>query len=150
MGKLLFLDIDGVLTSRRSKTAFDSWQVWDPVAVQIITNICRDFGAKIVFTSDWRLRPEELNEALRGSSLLHYLHKHSYTPRKFAGRGREVEVWLETYRQGEDYVIIDDCKEHFTGSYLKNLVFTDLDEGLTYKNYLEILEVLKCVSSLVH
>lgn len=47
--RLLFLDIDGVIVSARTK-----FLSFDPVAVQLIKELCMEHGFKIVCSSTWR------------------------------------------------------------------------------------------------
>lgn len=55
--RIIFLDIDGVLTSLRTCTTLDGgglWTEFDPVGVAIIKRLCENHNYKIVISSTWK------------------------------------------------------------------------------------------------
>jgi hypothetical protein len=51
---ILFLDIDGVLISSRSRLAKADYPAFDPVSCGLVEKVSRHCGAKLVICSAWR------------------------------------------------------------------------------------------------
>ena len=137
---VIFLDIDGVLQPPDSQTRFrrnleklrrvladelddasyldfDKYDLgaiyhdWDKGAVERLRNLCEDFGAEIVVSSDWRLRKPV--SVLKAYFRVHRLHGH-VTDKTSEGEGAphyragEVKDYLDSHPEIERFVIIDD------------------------------------------
>ena len=56
--KILFLDIDGCLNSKRTETAYGKDRTienLDPIAIGLIQEVVNETGCLICLSSDWRL-----------------------------------------------------------------------------------------------
>ena len=146
--KILFLDFDGVLNSVRSATAFGGypWHVneealklFDLVAISLIRKLCEECNVKIVVSSTWRLSYScsQLAEWLD----LPIIDKTPNT--KFSGfRGADIQSYLDSnLDKVSKYAILDDDSDMLETQ--KNyFVQTDAKEGLSYRNYLKLTELL--------
>jgi hypothetical protein len=147
MNKILFLDIDGVLNSRRSCVATGNFPIdlssksilhFDWIAINLIKKICKDTKAKIVLSSTWRnICPKE--DFIR----FFRLPIIDITPRYLSSiRGEEISMWLrENNHKVEKYVIIDDSSD-ILKSQEPFFVKVNEEEGFSYKNYLDVLKLL--------
>lgn len=134
--KYIFLDIDGVLN-------YDLWYVddrnpgnlngeegdLDPLCINRIINICKQTGAKVVISSDWRLSwyGTQLRLGRLGLDENYVVDK---TPERIwitvpgfdRSRGAEIDDWLQLHPECTSYVIIDDrtdFKEHQQPYFIK-------------------------------
>lgn len=154
--KVLFLDVDGVLNSRRSAVAFGKfpWDVepadlplFDNVAIGFIRKLCKETGCKIVLSSTWRGK-EGMTEKIARVLDLPIIDK---TPHKIAGkRGHEIQAWLdamagrhpELQTAGIDYAIVDDDSDMLEDQK-PFFVQTCGQDGFLLKHYDALLEILK-------
>ena len=144
--KILFLDIDGVLNSKRSAVAFSHfpWTVkgrdlqrFDKVAVALIRKVCLKTGALCVLSSTWRNHTwwEQIGPALKLPIL-------DRTPDKIgAVRGKEIDMWLEAHPEVHTYAIVDDDRDMLE-EQKPFFVQTDNNNGLTLQNYDALIKIL--------
>lgn len=150
---VLFLDIDGVLNSKRSTLAsMLGYLPYPPmskqaipaaihdidwVAVGLVATLCKRYNAKIVLSSAWRetFTVEYLAEQF-GLPIIDATDTESDT------RGNQIQRWLDKHPEVEFYAIVDDNsgmlslqKDHF--------VQTDFDEGLTLADFKDLCTVLE-------
>ena len=149
MRRIVFLDIDGVLNSKRfhrerdeacpeSESTYDlDWQL-DCVAVARLNRLIAATEAKIVISSSWRtlLDPSELKRILVEHGLLAEII--GATPHKapemlarygsFNVRGHEIDYWLRKHPDVDRFVILDDDAD--MDMHSNRLVQTDCAEGL--------------------
>jgi len=131
MARIIFLDIDGVLTSRRSARQFGHYRSFLQSSVEALSYILESTGAQIVISSSWRigrtlddLREVFNQQGIDGSRII------DVTPTSMGVRGHEIDSWLRTTSVPvESFVIIDDNSDmaHHTG----RLVRTTFEDGLT-------------------
>ena len=144
--KILFLDIDGVINSIRSAVAFggypwdvkpESIKLFDPVAITLIRKLCDKTGCKIVLASVWRHSVG--HEALKLAIDLPMIDS---TPIVHMGssRGEEIAKWLEK-NIVKKYAIVDD-DTNMLENQLPYFVKVDSKNGLSYENYLALLNLL--------
>ena len=154
--RIIFLDIDGVLQPTSSQKRFkhdlaalreslaerfgaeyrevneyDLGAVvhdWHAGAVARLRALCEDHGARIVVSSDWRLRRSV--DQLRALFRLHDLH-HLVVDRTLDAsrpphyRAGEVKQYLDTHSEIERFVIIDDgYRTEFDGLFPEQFVHT--------------------------
>ncbi|HEU4409050.1 MAG TPA: HAD domain-containing protein [Polyangiaceae bacterium] len=113
--RVLFLDIDGVLNSTRTRPADPQSLVdWlEPACVTALDAIVAATGAAVVVTSSWRIgrTRDELAAALAARGFRGRVA--GVTPDLRAarlGRDDEIEAWLRAEGAGvEAYVIVDDA-----------------------------------------
>ena len=135
--KIIFLDIDGVLTSLRTCVALDGgglWTEFDPVGVAIIKRLCENHNYKIVISSTWRWgNADRLHEQLTKHNLKQFLHEDWRTELLNTNRGAEVHRWLSKHPETLEYLIFDDDSD-FTDEQKPNLILTDPMNGITDEN----------------
>lgn len=154
MNKIIFLDIDGTLNSRKYITKVDflfddpQYQI-DPEAVERLNAITSLTGASIVVSSTWRHAFYELNPPgnfVRGKPVLKRFNLKelqdcmaSYNIEAFVldattypdiGRSSEIRLWLEEHHidlvTGEYVILDDEILEGFEG----HTVRTIFEDGL--------------------
>lgn len=144
--KILFLDIDGVLNSRRTSVAFNGYPhsfdgtdmaKFDHVAIALIQQLCHETDCSIVLSSDWRLT----NTAHEAANALD-LPIMDITPNLNVKRGLEINAWLSDHPEVTTYAIVDDRADMLAEQAL-NFVRTDDLIGLTLTNYLDLKYILK-------
>ncbi len=128
---VIFLDVDGVLTSERCNGYYD-FDLW---AVNFFLWACEQSGAKIVMSSAWRNLPraKEWFTEMFGK----HLHKDWRTGGKDWHRGDEIDEWLEQHPEVDNFVIVDDTIHGLEG-HKANLVFTSYCDGLLTKHMYDI------------
>lgn len=143
---VLFLDIDGVLCTKRAQQAnrmLKQWQAFDPIAIQMIKNLCDDYQLRIVASSTWRIGGNDVFnlKLILGTHGLDptYFWKDWATPRiDSASRGKEIRQWLDKHPTVTRFLIFDDIIYDFDDDdvdLLKRVILTDEDDGITAKNY---------------
>lgn len=143
--KILFLDIDGVLNSKRTSVAFDGYPHsfspkdmarFDMVAVALIRRLCQVTGASVVLSSDWRY--DHSAHAVANGLDLPVM---DVTPKLPGIRGLEINAWLAAHPEVEQYAIVDDIASMLE-SQQTHFVKTDDECGLSLRNYLDLLRIL--------
>jgi hypothetical protein len=154
--KVLFLDIDGVLNSRKYLKFCVTQGILpddkiDPEAVARLNQITAATDAKIVVSSTWRL-PYVWNKQL--DRLVALLQKNGIkgdiigmTPdhQRSHGRGGEIQDWMRRCKldgiQIETFVILDDDND--MGDLDKFLVQTTFSDGLLDTHVQAAIDLLK-------
>lgn len=139
--KALFLDIDGVLNSRRTEVAFGGYPHdfsehdmarFDWVAVGLIRKLCRETGAQIVLSSTWRLH-FTVAEVAAGLDLP-IVDATPDSPAGYDGRGHEIAAWLADHPEVTHYAIVDDLAV-MRREQAAHFVQTNDECGLTLDDY---------------
>ncbi|GAB90173.1 HAD domain-containing protein [Gordonia rhizosphera] len=103
--KVLFLDIDGVVNSRRSSVRSGRIVGIDPQLADRVGRIIAETGCKVVLSSTWRLWEENVAEVRAAVTPELY----GMTPSiPFGRRGDEVQRWLADHPEVTRYAIVDD------------------------------------------
>lgn len=143
--KVIFLDIDGVLNSRRSCCAFGNFPhgytpeqlaKFDWVAVGLVRKACAQSGAQIVLSSAWR----KIYDWQEGAKAL-TLPIIDKTPSMTGIRGLEINAWLAAHPEVTGYAIIDDNSDMLP-EQMANFVHTDERDGFLLKDYERLLNIL--------
>ena len=136
---VLFLDIDGVLCTRRAHLTLGKrqgiWYMWDPVGVDAVRQAC-EAGAKICVSSTWRFHPEDLFKQLDAHDLRKYLLDDWKTiDLRCNGkwRGDEIAEYLSRYPEIDSYRILDDDIDMLDNQFKKHIK-TDTEEGMSSDN----------------
>lgn len=123
MTKIIFLDIDGVLngydyymSDRCTGNLNGEEGDIDPFGAERINRICRETGARIVISSDWRINwPHCIDRIERGGIekglIVDKTPEHmwlEHAPESYKSRGSEIQDWLSQHPECTSYVIIDD------------------------------------------
>lgn len=147
---IVFLDVDGVLTSFRTRIGLGSisgnMKVWDPVACGFLNRLCYKSNTRIVICSDWR----------RGRTRKHFeelLYYNGIDPNwlypgeawktevTYQVRGEEVDLWLKQNPEWDNWVVIDDDNHYFSHQQ-SHVVATEGLEGMTSKDYKRTCRIL--------
>lgn len=134
--KVLFLDIDGVLNSRKWFGSLHATIVaakypeehFDPAAVARVNAIVERTGAVICVSSSWRLGRSvaELGELLATQGIRAEVV--GATPVDFRARGLEIARWLAEHPEVTVYAILDDDSD--MRQLARQHVKTDFEDGL--------------------
>ncbi|CAH1232557.1 hypothetical protein PAECIP111891_07042 [Paenibacillus allorhizoplanae] len=131
--KIIFLDIDGVLVTTNSLIPSDKYfgNKFDPISVRYLIDILNATDAKIVISSSWREGRTlvQLQSIFKANGIDDCII--GLTP-SFNGetiRGKEIKAFLDTCRDVECFVIIDD--EEKMGELEPFFVETDFRTGIT-------------------
>ena len=102
--KVIFLDIDGVLNSKKTPNPRELPYIVDRRLLRIFLRMVTRARAKVVLISDWRHDPAGLFSArywgVRYVDIVPYLPKRS--------RGEQIFLWLRKHPNVKRYVVIDD------------------------------------------
>lgn len=147
--RILFLDIDGVLNSRRSSLYYQQdvdgllvirdgnpFADLDWVAVNMIKFLCTKQQVKLVLSSSWR---ETWDLGTLGQKL--GLEFYDATDTGCGTRGEQIQRWLDTHPEVTEYAIVDD-NSGMLQSQKDHFVQTDFDEGLTYADWKRLRDIL--------
>ncbi len=134
MNKIIFLDIDGVLNSNLGNNGHEKeisdGTLIDPEKIQLLSELVKNTGAKIVLHSGWKFWFDSNLHPLRKEAyhLLKLLRREniaidSVTPdhsteeikrnKKFSlVKATEILAWLEEHEEVEEWIVIDDLDLH--------------------------------------
>ena len=149
--KVLFLDFDGVLNSRRYLRTADPYGVaLDPTRMELLGQIVAATDARIVLTTSWRVHwepdPATCNDTGREIHAIFARHGLSIldkTPQLPQGREQEIRCWLEQHPETTAYVVLDDrllgadfLADHFvmTANHRDGLDQADVQKTITLLN----------------
>jgi HAD domain in Swiss Army Knife RNA repair proteins len=156
--KVLMLDIDGVLNSARTchvhggpsefeglpkgngfPHSFDKEDMkkFDHIAIGLIRQLCIETQCSIVLSSSWRIG-RTAHECANGLDLPIF----DKTPSLADVRGAEIKAWLDAHPEVETYAIVDDDSDMLE-SQKDYFVQTDGQEGLSYKNFVTLRDILQ-------
>ena len=159
MTNIIFLDIDGVLTSDRVHRARNEiykdemncfLTQFDPVAIEFFNKISSKHDISFCLISTWKnnlgiayMIPHWIdtcfyNAGFRGKFLNELKtedeHEHS--------RSRGIELLMEDYPDS-NYIIIDDCDFDWTDHQRERWVMTDPDNGILLTHMKQIENLIK-------
>lgn len=144
--KVIFLDIDGVLNTRRGwSNRPKGWRYGlDRELYGKVVEIFEDFlvenpDVKIVLSSTWRRMPN-WKSRLKKESLIIYNRIIDVTPILDKDRGLEIKDWMDRHPEVTKYAIIDDDSD-MLDEQLPFFVHTTFKLGLT-KAHIKHLEEL--------
>lgn len=122
--KIIFLDIDGVITSPRTL----SWFNFDIYAVNFLRWLCVEVDIKIVISSTWRLNhSKQFFEAIFGN-IIHDDWK-TKSVRMDRRRGLEIDEWLSRHSEVTRYLILDDDSDMLENQ-IPSFIQTDSVNGM--------------------
>ena len=123
--KVLFVDIDGVVNSRRTKKNFEGFMTVDPAMAALVQRVVRNTGCEIVLSSSWRLYQYSRDEVERKVCKFADITSILYAPRGF-----EIKAWLTLHPEIQHYAILDDA-ESILPEQRANFFQTTWESGLT-------------------
>ncbi|MCK5020109.1 MAG: hypothetical protein KAS32_23850 [Candidatus Peribacteraceae bacterium] len=141
--KIIFLDIDGVLSSIDYMA--EGIHI-HPDKIKHVTRIVKETDAKIVISSTWRFNHgvKEFNEWFYRLGLRGYNTIIGMTPDLPGIRGAEIETWIKNNdprHEIESYVIIDDDSD-FLDYQLPYHVKTQTHYGITIMEADKAIDIL--------
>lgn len=132
--KVIFLDIDGVVTSVRANGFSDL----DPFTVNFISWCAEQGGWRIVISSTWRYGfPKEFWESIFPG----LIHDDWRTKSLRGFRGDEVLEWLSR-NEWDDYLILDDDHDFHPHQRFRT-IFTDPLNGMLYEHLQELMRLTR-------
>lgn len=125
--KVLFLDVDGVLNTTKSKSFYSLGKSY----LRRLSEVVEKTGCRVVISSTWRKDPFML-KVLRKRLQYRGIEIYGTTPIAKSGpRGAEIQAWLLDHEGSvEKYAILDDGVDMLQ-TQLPNFFQTDPDHGLT-------------------
>ena len=137
--KLLFLDIDGVLTSDETISRKEFLYTFSASCVWALNRILRDNKVKIILTSSWRtvFDAEKQYQIFRENGIIQ-LPGGQTNDFGYENRSLEIQDYLSK-RKVENYVILDDMKINgFEGHF----VLVNPSTGLTENDVEKVNRIL--------
>ncbi len=125
-------------------------EVFDPVAVSLLNNLCSRHGWKIVLHTSWvRILGGEYTQAhciVQGIKSEHF-HHDSYCNENINWRYSRVADWLNKHPEVTEYAIVDDepYQDDLFGGYKYpegmslHMILVNYYVGFTYETYNNIL-----------
>lgn len=98
---IIFLDVDGVLTSARCN-GFHDFDLW---AVTFLRWACKKGNAKIVMSSVWRNNRDA--KEVFGRTFGEFLHE-DWRTGNHGAREDEIDEWLSRHPEITEFIVIDD------------------------------------------
>ena len=163
MGKVIFLDIDGVLNSNFWNTdhqrEISDGKYIDIEKVKLLSELVNRSGALIILHSGWRfwfgadlkpLRPEaeyltslleKEGMAVAGMTPDLTTEEIRKTKRFSKVKADEILKWLEDHPETEKWVVLDDLELH-NDDIAKFQVMTDPEQGLTESDVEKAMGIL--------
>lgn len=151
--KVIFLDIDGVLNNEGYTLMLHDRLLGREQYLQLLRDLgempfdyrscillqklIHETKAKIVLSSTWRLSNTHI-EGIKKYAGIDIMDK---TPRLDTIRGREIQQYLNSHTEIENYVIIDDDSD-MLDEQMSHFVKCDGKVGFTDKEYKRCLELL--------
>lgn len=142
---VIFLDIDGVVTSARD----NGFRDFNLHVVHWLRFLCQESGAKIVISSTWR---HSHNEVFWKTIFGEYLHSDWRTPsgeRRLENglyvsriRGDEIAKWLAANLDVTSYWILDDDSD-FRDEQKPFHIKTDAYNGMLFESFMQLRDGLK-------
>lgn len=137
--KLIFLDVDGVLSSFGERGLCST-------RLDMFAEVVKQTGAEVVLSSMWRMpHCREARMRLQQELGKREVELAGMTPvlDSPSTRGDEIQVYLNRYRQIKvEFVILDDDPNNEMGRLKPHLVKTDGHVGLTASNCEEMIQRL--------
>lgn len=134
--KIVFLDFDGTVSTRRVWMGRGDNYFMDPIALEVLNNMCAVSGAKIVCTStdvthdDLQSKKFTMLRLAEAGLDIRHIHP-DWACRETRGR-REPSIldWLARHPEVSRYVILDDSRVD-----LPNLVRVDPENGILLQHF---------------
>jgi len=148
--KIIFLDIDGPMIPYRAlflPGQTTPMELFDPVAVSLLNNLCSSFGWKIVVHSSWIWMlggDYTINHCVKQGIKPEHFHTESYCKQDINWRYDRVAEWLNRHPEVIDYAIVDDepFKDSLNFKYPEgmslHMVLVNYYVGFTFETYNQI------------
>ena len=148
--KVLFLDFDGVLNSRKYLRNFNGYGVAiDSERMRLLKGIIDATEAKIVLTTSWRVHWDKDTEACKetGKKINDIFNEYDlkiYDKTSVLGTDRESEIraWLEEHFETENFAVLDDMfldADFLRGHFVRT---SDYKDGLDEETSAQAVRIL--------
>jgi len=142
--KVLFLDIDEVLNSSKTRQRFGIDYI-EPEKCEHLNQICQDTGTSIVVSSDWRIERIygygktiiALQNAGFTVPIVGCTPEHDWLKRAHPRSG-EIRAWLDSHPEVQTYAILDDLDIIGHGRHFVRVG----RQGLDTSHYRRLREIL--------
>ncbi len=137
---LLFLDIDGVLTSDNTPINENLLYTFSPDCVKVLNAILQKYKVKIILTSSWRMvfDAEKQNRIFKENGVVQM--PYGQTPNLGCNnRSEEIKTYLKK-RKVKNFLILDDMEiEGFNAHFVR----TNPSTGLTEEDLKKVDKILE-------
>lgn len=133
---VLFLDIDGVVTSARD----NGFRDFNLHVVHWLRFLCQESGAKIVISSTWRHSHGKMFWQTIFGEHIHDDWRTSTDRGKC--RGDEIAEWLSKHEDVDDYFILDDDSDMLP-EQKPYFIKTDPMNGMLFDSFMRLRDGLK-------
>ena len=131
----------------------------DPNSIAMLNQLYEIYPYDLVISSswadDWLHQKEHIDGVLFSNNLNYTLHTEWRTPRdRYNTRHEQIGHWLRKHPDINNYIVIDDTSSGDmlddadalaeSGINPKSVFLVDIDEGISYKNYKEIRDIVRC------
>lgn len=147
MDKVIFLDVDGVLNDKNTKSRCQGYIGIDSKKVKLLAKLVNETGATIILSSSWKhywnKNPEYcdrfgiyLNKKLQQENLI--IADKTYDKKKWR-RGEGIKKFIEQH-DIKNFIVLDDEIYDFYEyeSIYKNWIETDYDKGGITEEQIEL------------
>lgn len=140
--KIIFLDIDGVLTT----ATWHRFHKFNPVCSKLLENVLVSSGEwQLVISSTWRYEGlgenSKLEKELKETNLFKWLHPDWRTPRLNKKRGYEIQDWIDKHSEISDYLILDDDSDMLEHQ-MASLIHTDCYDGMLFRHWERLMNLM--------
>jgi hypothetical protein len=136
---IIFLDIDGVLVTHMSMLQYKNNYTFDDNCFRILRQLINDHSLNIVLSSTWRKYDFKM-KYLDNQFLPFNIKILDKTPTNGKTRGQEIQSWLSTITDVDNFIILDDDSD--MDHLCSKLVQTTMSFGLQEYHIYQIQEKL--------
>jgi hypothetical protein len=145
--KIIFIDIDGVLTTATWK----GFSHFNPVCANLLKCVLKTTDYKLVISSTWRghgiNNDSCLDKELIEHDLKKYLHIDWHTTFIWDNkRGKQIKQWLDEHPETTDYIILDD-EPDMLDEQLPRFIKTDAYNGILFEHFEQLQKLSKSKTS---
>ncbi len=147
MSFAIFLDVDGVLNTRRTVISSPDGHIGvDDTRIRILAGVIKKYSrGDIVLTSDWKnVRIGDDLDYLRGKLIEYGLEISAMTEDHWNHRGQGVQDYLKEHPEIDEYVILDDNRFDFEDfpKLWERLLITDGIENADFASKTPAVEAI--------
>lgn len=154
INRVVFLDMDGVLCTRRAALALGAYghiHTLDPIGIQFLNRLHEAAPYQLVISSSWRHIYPDTPVILKASGLTRPwcnpdwrtkdLWDHTRSSKN--ARPAEIDEWLSRHPEITDYIILDDDHFKWFPEQRDHLVQTDPEVGIGFEDMERCLHIFK-------
>lgn len=152
--QVIFLDVDGVLNIHSQSyyslsLRADGSSLWmERHLVHRLNYLIKTTGADVVISSSWRGDMEDLKAQLEKEEFKYWDKVIGATGYKDKYRGDQIQSYLNNHPEITRFVVLEDEPEDVCGAKCstiaeENVVFVDMENGLSHKDILKAKHILQ-------